>query len=166
MAGEGNGNPLQCSWLENPRDRGAWWAAISGVAQSHTHDLAAAAAASKKWHFPGGLVVKDLCANAGDAGEVSLAPRWGSSPGGRNSYPLQYSCWENPMDRGACQTTVCGVTKSWATDARQESKTGLRSGLPWWSSGLRFCLPMQEVWVWSLVEGVKIHMPCNGKTKT
>ena len=34
--GEGNGNPLQCSCLENPRDRGAWWAAVSGVAQSHT----------------------------------------------------------------------------------------------------------------------------------
>ena len=34
--GEGNGNPLQCSCLENPRDRGAWWAANSGVAQSQT----------------------------------------------------------------------------------------------------------------------------------
>ena len=34
--GEGNGNPFQCSWLENPRDRGAWWAAIYGVAQSLT----------------------------------------------------------------------------------------------------------------------------------
>ena len=34
--GEGNGNPLQCSCLENPRDRGAWWAAICGVAQSRT----------------------------------------------------------------------------------------------------------------------------------
>ena len=34
--GEGNGNPLQCSCLENPRDGGAWWAAISGVAQSWT----------------------------------------------------------------------------------------------------------------------------------
>ena len=34
--GEGNGNPLQCSYLENPRDRGAWWAAVSGVAQSRT----------------------------------------------------------------------------------------------------------------------------------
>ena len=34
--GEGNGNPLQCSYLENPRDRGAWWAAIYGVAQSWT----------------------------------------------------------------------------------------------------------------------------------
>ena len=34
--GEGNGNPLQCSFLENPRDRGAWWADIYGVAQSQT----------------------------------------------------------------------------------------------------------------------------------
>ena len=34
--GEGNGNPLQCSCLENPRDGGAWWAAISGVAQNWT----------------------------------------------------------------------------------------------------------------------------------
>ena len=34
--GEGNGNPLQCSWLENPRDGGAWWAAVCGVAQSRT----------------------------------------------------------------------------------------------------------------------------------
>ena len=44
--GEGNGNPLQCSCLENPRDGGAWWAAVYGVAQSWTDwsDLAAAAA--------------------------------------------------------------------------------------------------------------------------
>ena len=34
--GEGNGNPFQCSCLENPRDGGAWWAAIYGVAQSRT----------------------------------------------------------------------------------------------------------------------------------
>ena len=34
--GEGNGNPLQCSCLENPRDGGAWWAAVYGVAQSQT----------------------------------------------------------------------------------------------------------------------------------
>ena len=34
--GEGNGNPLQCSWLENPRDEGAWWADVYGVAQSRT----------------------------------------------------------------------------------------------------------------------------------
>ena len=45
--GEGNGNPLQCYCLENPRDGGAWWAAVYGVAQSRTRlkHLAAAAAA-------------------------------------------------------------------------------------------------------------------------
>ena len=49
--GEGNGNPLQCSCLENPRDGGALWAAICGVAQSRTDlsDLAAAAAATPMW---------------------------------------------------------------------------------------------------------------------
>ena len=36
IIGEGNGNPLQCSCLENPRDGGAWWAAVYGVAQSRT----------------------------------------------------------------------------------------------------------------------------------
>ena len=36
VIGEGNGNPLQCSCLENPRDWGAWWAVVSGVAQSRT----------------------------------------------------------------------------------------------------------------------------------
>ena len=36
LIGEGNGNSLQCSCLENPRDRGVWWAAVSGVAQSQT----------------------------------------------------------------------------------------------------------------------------------
>ena len=46
--GEGNGNPLQCSCLENLRDEGAWWAAVCGVAQSRTRlsDLAAVAAAA------------------------------------------------------------------------------------------------------------------------
>ena len=45
--GEGNGNPFQCSCLENPRDGGAWWAAVCGVTQSWTRlsDLASAAAA-------------------------------------------------------------------------------------------------------------------------
>ena len=36
LSWRGNGNPLQCSCLENPRDRGAWWAAVYGVAQSRT----------------------------------------------------------------------------------------------------------------------------------
>ena len=42
-----------------------------------------------------------------------MIPESGRSPGKRNGYPLQYSCLENPMDRGACWATVHGVTKSW-----------------------------------------------------
>ena len=51
--------------------------------------------------FPGGSVVKNLLANAGDAGHVGLIPGSERSPGGGNSNPFQYSCMANPMDRGA-----------------------------------------------------------------
>ena len=52
--------------------------------------------------------------NASDnAGDVSSVPGSGISPGEGNGNPLQYSCLENPMDRGAWLATVHGVTKSW-----------------------------------------------------
>ena len=54
---------------------------------------------------------KSAC-NAGDTGDVGSIPRLGRSPGGRHGNPRQYSCQENPMDRGAWQATVHGVTKS------------------------------------------------------
>ena len=54
----------------------------------------------------------NLPANAGTTGDGDLIPRLGRSPGGGNVHPLQYSCWENPMDRGAFQATFCKVTKS------------------------------------------------------
>ena len=47
---------------------------------------------------------------AGDSGSI---PGWGGSLGGGNGNPLQYSCLENAMDRGAWQDTVHGVTESW-----------------------------------------------------
>ena len=47
--GEGNGNPLQCSCLENPRVGGAWWAAIYGVAQSRTRLKRLSSSSSSKW---------------------------------------------------------------------------------------------------------------------
>ena len=49
--GEGNGNPLQCSCLENPRDGGAWWAAVCGVAQSRTR-LKWLSSSSWPFHLP------------------------------------------------------------------------------------------------------------------
>ena len=58
------------------------------------------------------LVVKNLPANAGDIRDVSSIPRLGSSPGGGSGNPLQYSCLENPMDRGAWRATVHGVMQS------------------------------------------------------
>ena len=51
-------------------------------------------------------------ANAGDARDEGSVPGLGRSPGGGNGNPPQYSCLENPMDRGPWQATVHGVTKS------------------------------------------------------
>ena len=58
--------------------------------------------------FPGGSVVKNLPANAGDLG---LIPGAGRSPGAENAKPLLYSSLGNPTDRGAWWATVLGVTK-------------------------------------------------------
>ena len=59
--------------------------------------------------FPGGSVIKNLPANAGDVG---LIPGLGRSPGEENGNPLQYSCLGNPTARGAFQFTVLEVAKS------------------------------------------------------
>ena len=51
------------------------------------------------------LVVKNPPARAGDRRDAGLIPGWGKSPGGGHGNPFQYSCLENPMDRGACWAT-------------------------------------------------------------
>ena len=58
------------------------------------------------------LVVKNPPANAGDVRDVGFIPGLGRSPGGDHGNPLQYSCLENPIDRGAWWTTVHRVAKS------------------------------------------------------
>ena len=55
--------------------------------------------------------VKNLLANAGDTGDAGLIPGLGKSAGGGNGNPLQYSCLENPTDRGAWWATVHGIAK-------------------------------------------------------
>ena len=62
--------------------------------------------------LPAREVVKNPLANAGDAGDVGSTPGSGRSPGGENGNPLQDSCLENRIDRGALQVTVHGVAKS------------------------------------------------------
>ena len=62
--------------------------------------------------FSGGSVVKNSPASAGDAGDMGSIPGLGRSPGGVNVKPLQSSCLENPMDRGAWWAPVHGVAKS------------------------------------------------------
>ena len=74
--GEGNGNTLQCSCQENHRDRGAWWAAVYGVAQSRTW---------LKW-------LSSICLPVQETIDVGLIPGSGRSPGGEHGYPFQYSC--------------------------------------------------------------------------
>ena len=82
--GEGNGNPLQYSCLGSPVDRGVWWAAVQGVAQSRTR-------------------LKRLSMHA-----CMLWRRKGEG----NGNPLQYSCLENPRDRGAWWAAIYGVAQS------------------------------------------------------
>ena len=71
----------------------------------------------RSWGFSGGSVVKNLLANAGDAGGVGFNPWVRKIPWRGRSSPLQYSCLENPMERGAWWATVHGVVQSWAHQA-------------------------------------------------
>ena len=63
--------------------------------------------------FPGGSADKESACNAGDLGSI---PGLGRSPGEGNGNPLQYSCLENLMDRGAWQATVMGLQESGMTE--------------------------------------------------
>ena len=61
----------------------------------------------------GGASGEEPPANAGDVRATGSIPGWGRFSGGGHGNPLQYSCLENPMDRGTCQATVHRVAKNW-----------------------------------------------------
>ena len=63
-------------------------------------------------------MVKNPPANAGDVRDLDLIPGSGRSPGVGNGNPLQDSCLENPMDKGAWLATVHGVAKSWTLHSK------------------------------------------------
>ena len=111
--GEGNATPLQYSCLENPMDRGAWWAAVHGVAQSRTR--------LSKFTFTFHFALS--CIGEG------------------NGNPLQCSCLENPRDSGAWWAAVYGVAQSrtrlkWLSSSSSSSGHGLAEAVVkfchWW----------------------------------
>ena len=118
--------------MENPMDRGAWWASVHTDAKSQTQlSIHVSIKLSQVV-----LVLKNLPANAGDRRDVSWTPGSGRSPGVRNSNMLQYSCLENSMDRGAWQAMVHGVKESDATEHTHTStnkhKAIITKTVLWW----------------------------------
>ena len=91
---------------------GAWWAAVYGVAQSRTRLKRLSSSSSVSMELPQWLRGKESAWNVGDTEDVGLIPGSGRSPGGGHGSPFQYSCLENPMDRGAWWATVHGAAKS------------------------------------------------------
>ena len=127
MCGEGNGTPLQYSCLENPMGGGAWQAAIHGVAKSQTR-LSDFTFTFMHWRRKWQPTSVFLPGESQGRGSLVGCHLWGRTEsdtteatqqqqqlvcGKGNGTPLQYSCLENPMDRGAWQAAVHGVTKSW-----------------------------------------------------
>ena len=106
--GEGNSNPLQQSCLENPMDRGVWWAPIHRVTRVRQELVTKLLSQFKG--FPGGSDSKESTYNVGDPGSI---PGLGRSPGEGNGNSLQYSCLENSMDKAVWQAIVHEVAKSW-----------------------------------------------------
>ena len=110
--GEGNGHPLQCFCLENPRYGEAWRASVYGVSQSWTRLKRLSSSSSMIKASQVTPVVKSSPVSAGDARDTSLTPGLGRAPGEGDGNPLRCSCLEYPIDRRAWWATVHGVAKS------------------------------------------------------
>ena len=94
--GEGNGNPLQCSCLENPRDRGSWWAAVCGVAQSRTQ-------------------LKRLSSSSSSSSRASLIAQLVKNPPAMQENLVQFLVWEDPLEKGkATRSSILAWRISWA----------------------------------------------------
>ena len=105
--GEGNGNPLQGSCLENPRDGGAWWAAVYGVAQSRTRLKWLSSSSSR--------VVKNLSANAGDTRDGFNPWVWKIPWRRKWQTPPDNSCLDNSMTEVPGRIQSLGAAKSWTS---------------------------------------------------
>ena len=132
IPGEGNGSPLRYSCLGNPMGRGTgglqsiglqsrtWLSDWAYTCDGPTYPFLSFCDFQLAyipryffWACQMALMVKNLPANAGDVRDMGLNPGSGRSPGGGHGNPLEYSCLENPLDRGVWQAIVYSVTKSW-----------------------------------------------------
>ena len=102
--GEGKGYPLQYSPLENSMEYSPWGHKESYMTEQLSLSLQVT------------LVVKNSLANAGDLRDTVSIPGLGRSPGEGHGNPLQFSCLENPLDKGAC----------WATSMHSQGQTRLK----------------------------------------
>ena len=126
LHGEGNGNPLQYSCLENPMDRGAWQATVHGVTKSPTWQKQLSTQALKTHCYQQkfivyitiysccqvALVVKNLPAKAEDARDEGAIPGSGRYPGVGNGTHSSTLAWKVPWTQGPGGLTCHGVTKS------------------------------------------------------
>ena len=87
-------------------------------------------------------MVKNLPANAGDIRDVGSIPGSGRSPGGGHGNPLLYSSLENPMERGAWQTTVHGVAESDKIEVTQHAHKTLKTPCTVSTPNSRFLLSL------------------------
>ena len=113
--GEGNGNPLQCSCLENPRDGGAWWAAVYQVAQSRTRLMRLSSSSSRRgllMGFPGGASGKGPACQCRKHKRCGFDPWVGKIPWRRAWQPTPVLMPRESQDRGALQAMVHRVAKS------------------------------------------------------
>ena len=107
-----------CPTLSDPMDCSLTGSSVHGIFQARVLEWGAIAFSNMYGYmciygFLSGTLVKNASANAGDARDLSSIPGLGRSPVEGNGNPLQYSCLENSMDRGAWWAVVHGVTKSW-----------------------------------------------------
>ena len=112
-----NGNPLQYSCLENTMDRGPWHSVVHEASKSWTGPSDFHKHTYTDFQYFSGLPCclsgKEPACNTRAAGNAGLTHGLGGSLGRGQGNPLQYSCLENTMDKGAWWATVHSVAKSW-----------------------------------------------------
>ena len=114
------------------------------------------------WASQMALVVKNSHTNAGDVRDVGLIPGLGRSPGGGHGTPLQYSCLENPMDRGAWQATVHRVSKNRKRLKRLSTNVPFLEQVFCVNSFRQLGEVTSSFWASLVVQCLRVHLPMQG----